>query len=215
IWRAADEGSVAWLKVYRFGELTESQWNDAVRTILLRQGAADFEGIVLDLRNNPGGFLTGSVFLASEFLEDGVVVQQQGKYQTQTFSVERNGRLIGTPLVVLVNKGSASASEIVAGALRDRLGVKLVGETTFGKGTVQDAEDLRDGAGIHITTGRWLLPSGEWISEEGIKPDVEVALEATGAAQTESDVPVEEELSEEDGRKDAQLEKAIEVLKAR
>lgn len=212
IWRAAEGGSVAWLKLYRFGELTESQWNDAVRTILLRQGANDFAGVVLDVRNNPGGFLTGSVFVASEFLAEGLVVTQQGKYTSQPFSVERNGRLIETPLVVLVNKGSASASEIVAGALRDRLGVKLVGETTFGKGTVQDAEDLRDGAGIHITTGRWLLPSGEWISEEGLKPDVEVALEATGAAaQTESDVPVEEEATEDD-REDAQLRRAVEVL---
>ena len=209
-WEVEDNGQVAWLKLYRFGERTESQWSDAVRKILLiRNQNPQFRGVVLDLRNNPGGFLIGSVFVASEFISDGVVVKQQGKQQTQTFDVERNGRLIGMPLVVLINKGSASASEIVAGALRDRLGVKLVGETTFGKGTVQDAEDLRDGAGIHITTGRWLLPNGEGISEEGITPDVEVAF----APETEEG---EEEEGEgevtEDSRVDLQLEKAVEVL---
>jgi len=203
LWKADEAaGEIAWLRVFRFGDRTESQWDDAVGKILTaKRDRAGFKGVVLDLRNNPGGFLTGSVYLASEFIADGVIVSQQGKFSSSPFEVERNGKLIGLPLVVLINKGSASASEIVAGALRDRLGVKLVGETSFGKGTVQDAQDLRQGAGIHITTGRWLLPSGEWISDEGLTPDVLVELEEVG-----------DEEFPEDSRKDAQLEKAVEVL---
>jgi carboxyl-terminal processing protease len=100
-------------------------------------------------------------------------VTQQGRTQSQTYEVNRPGRLLDIPVVVLVNRGSASASEIVAGALRDRRNAKLVGENTFGKGTVQDAQsDLPNGAGIHITIARWLLPSGEWIHEKGLPADV-------------------------------------------
>ena len=150
--------------------------------------------MILDLRDNPGGYLAGSVFVGSEFIKDGVIVQQQGKTATETFSVNRRGKLIDVPVVVLVNKGSASASEITAGALRDRLGVKLVGEKTFGKGTVQTAEDLRNGAGIHITVARWLLPGGSRIPDDGLEPAVAV------------------EDDKETTDRDEQLEKAVEVL---
>jgi carboxyl-terminal processing protease len=169
-----EAGRYAHLSVVKFGERTAQEWDEAVVEILRRQPA----GIVLDLRNNPGGYLQRAIDLASEFISEGVVVQQQGRFRTETFSVNRRGRLINTQLVVLVNKGSASASEILAGALRDRLGAKLVGENTFGKGTVQDAQDLPGGAGLHVTIARWLLPSGANIHNEGIKPDVEVSLDA-------------------------------------
>ncbi len=205
-WQVTDNGNVAWLRLYRFGDQTSEQWDEAVSKISLAKINPGFKGVVLDVRNNPGGFLVGSVYVASEFVKDGVIVKQQGKYQTETYEVERMGKLIGMPVVVLVNKGSASASEIVAGALRDRVRAKLVGETTFGKGTVQDAQDLRGGAGIHITSGRWLLPSGEWISEKGLKPDVEVKLtevEASDSAKING-----KELE----RTDNQLVKAVEVL---
>ncbi len=126
------------------------------------------------------------------------MVQQKGRVKTETFSVNRRGRLIGKKLTVLVNKGSASASEILAGALRDQLKVKLVGQHTFGKGTVQEAQELPGGAGLHVTVAKWLLPSGVNIHKEGLEPDVVVE----SVAQKEGEVEVDE-----------QLVKAIEVLK--
>lgn len=167
---------VAHLSLYRFGGRTEDEWNEAVTQIVDEK----IMKVVLDMRNNPGGYLNGAIFIASEFIDRGVVVKQQGRYQTETFSVNRAGRLTNRDVVVLVNKGSASASEIVAGALRDRVEARLVGERTFGKGTVQNAEELRGGTGIHITIARWLLPGGDWIHDDGIPVD----LEATNSAET-------------------------------
>ncbi len=188
-----DEKVIAHLKLTRFGERTEEEWHQAVNKILTSR--PQVAGIVLDLRNNPGGYLSGSVFIASEFLSSGVVVQQEGANgQRETFSVDRQGKLINLPLVVLVNKGSASASEIVAGALVELNRAKVVGETTFGKGTIQEAQDLPGGTGLHITTARWLLPSGESVDKKGVVPDVEV-------------MPDPEKPEE-----DLQLEKAIEAL---
>ena len=188
---------VALLTLSRFGERTYDEWQEAVDLIKKEEknSGKNFKGIVLDLRNNPGGFLQGAVFIASEFLAKGVVVQQdQGQLGKETYSVDRKGNLLTEPLVVLVNSGSASASEIVAGALQEAKRAKLVGEKTFGKGTVQEAEDLEGGAGLHVTIARWLLPSGKSIDKEGVKPDVEVKNE------------------EKDESKDLQLEKAIEML---
>lgn len=187
-----EDGKVAWLKLHRFGENTDDEWLAVVDKIVNQK--TKVVGVVLDLRDNPGGYLAGSVFVGSEFIKDGVIVQQQGKTTTETFSVNRRGKLTDIPVVVLVNKGSASASEITAGALRDRLGVKLVGETTFGKGTVQTAEDLRGGAGIHITVARWLLPGGGRIPDDGLEPAIVV------------------EDDKDTADRDEQLEKAVEVL---
>jgi carboxyl-terminal processing protease len=189
-----DNGEFAHLQVIRFGEKTDEEWNDAVRKILAQK---NFKGVILDLRNNPGGYLQRAIDLASEFIEDGVVVKQQGVNETETFSVNRKGRLIDKPLVVLINKGSASASEILAGALRDRLSVKLIGENSFGKGTVQEAQNLTGGAGLHVTIARWLLPNGANIHHEGLKPDIEVKNE------------VDEKTGEVN---DLQLKKAIEEI---
>jgi carboxyl-terminal processing protease len=163
---------VAHLKLSRFGERTNGEWDSAVQQILKEKN--NISGIVLDMRNNPGGFFDGAIDVASEFIPSGVVVSQQGRYSNQDYSVRRSARLNGIPVEVLVNRGSASASEIVAGALRDRLHAKLIGERTFGKGTVQDRRELSNGGGVHITVGKWLLPSGEWIHHEGIPVDVEV-----------------------------------------
>ncbi|OGV91835.1 hypothetical protein A3A66_02510 [Microgenomates group bacterium RIFCSPLOWO2_01_FULL_46_13] len=196
-WQESAAGDIAWLKLYRFGENTQSQWDEAVTTII--RNRSHLEGIVLDLRNNPGGYFQGAIDVASEFIADGVIVQQQGKSDQETFSVQRRGKLIDLPLVVIINKGSASASEILAGALRDRLDVKLVGERSFGKGTVQDAVDLRNNSGLHITIARWLLPDGDWIHDEGLAPDIEVSLPEATEDQPEPE--------------DTQLKRAIEELK--
>lgn len=165
------------LRLMRFGERTGGEWQAAVSRIIGQCGGEmdQCRGVILDLRNNPGGYLSGSVFIASEFLNSGVVVQQESADgQKESFSVNRAGQLAQAPLVVLVNKGSASASEIVAGALREYQRAKLVGDPTFGKGTIQEAQDLEGGSGLHVTTAQWLLPSGNPIDKEGIVPDYQL-----------------------------------------
>ncbi len=174
-----DCDKVVYLKLARFGDQTPDEWNKAIDQIVLQtlEGTEKYKvkGIVFDLRNNPGGYLLGSVFIASEFLKDGVIVtQENANGSKQTYTVNRKGRLTEIPLVVLINKGTASSSEIVAGALQLRRGIKTVGETSFGKGSIQEAQDLEKGAGIHITTAKWLLPNGKWINGSGIEPDVKV-----------------------------------------
>lgn len=168
-----DQGKrIAHITLSKFGDKTRQEWGEIVTQIVAEK--QNISGVVLDLRNNPGGYLDEAINIASEFIPDGVVVTQKGRYSEQAYTVTRKGRLIGVPVVIVMNKGSASASEIVSGALRDRLGVKLVGENSFGKGTVQDAQsDLPDGAGLHVTIAKWLLPSGEWINEKGLAPDIE------------------------------------------
>lgn len=163
----------AHLKISKFGERTTDEWDTAVSEILSKK--AQVAGLILDLRNNPGGFFDVSIDVASDFVKSGVVVSQKSKYATKNYNSNGTGRLIGIPAVILVNKGSASASEIVAGALRDDAKIKLIGEKTFGKGTVQDRRELSNGGGLHVTVGRWLTPSGNWIHEEGLPVDVEVA----------------------------------------
>jgi len=190
---------IAILKLSRFGERTDQEWEEAVDLINAKcnppAGGAKCAGVILDLRNNPGGFLQGSVFIGSEFLVKGVIVQQdKGTDGKEIYEVNRSGKLLKEDLVVLVNGGSASASEIVAGALQETKRARLVGEKTFGKGTVQEAEDLPGGAGLHVTVARWLLPSGKSIDKEGVKPDVEVKND------------------EENPTEDLQLQKAIELL---
>lgn len=187
-----DDKKIAWVKVNRFGDKTLTEWEKYVGEVSARRA----RGVILDLRNNPGGYLMRAIDLGSEFIPDGVVVKQQGKTDVESFSVNRKGRLLGVPLVVLINKGSASASEILAGALKERVGAKLVGEKSFGKGTVQEVTDFPGGAGIHITIAKWLLPSGKNIHKEGIEPDVAVEYVA----------------DEKDPKADNQLEKAVEVL---
>lgn len=184
---------VAYIRLSQFGDNTNSDWLNLVKDIKSKGG---FKGIVLDLRNNPGGYLTDAVFIAGEFLNPGqaVVVEDTGTYERKTLTVSRNGLFRNTPVVVLINKGSASASEIVAGALQDNKRAKLIGETSFGKGTIQEASDLGSGAGLHITIAKWLTPNGTWINGVGLTPDVNVALDS------------------KDQARDTQLEKAIEEL---
>jgi carboxyl-terminal processing protease len=170
---------LVYLKLIRFGDQTPEEWNKAVDEIILKTKEEEkknkMKGLVFDLRNNPGGYLSGSVFIASEFLKDGVVVTQENASGIkQTYSVNRKGKFTEMPLVVLINKGTASSSEIVAGALQVRRGIKTVGETSFGKGSIQEAQDLEKGAGLHITTAKWLLPNGKWINGSGIEPDLKV-----------------------------------------
>lgn len=161
---------VAELELHKFGGRTDKEWSAKVAEIV----AAKPAGIVLDLRNNPGGYLDGAVYVSSEFLTSGIIVKQEGRKDSQTYSVDRKGSLTTIPLVVLVNKGSASASEITAGALQDNKRAQIIGEQSFGKGTVQEVQDLSDGSSLHVTVAKWVLPSGRWIGKEGITPDIKV-----------------------------------------
>lgn len=188
-----DSGRVAVIAVNKFGDKTLPEWEKIVTEVKNKKAS----GVILDLRNNPGGYLQRAVDLGSEFIESGVIVMQREKLRTETMNVDRNGKLIGMPLVVLINRGSASASEILAGALRERLGVKLVGEKSFGKGTVQEAQELPDGSGLHVTVAEWLLPSGKNIHGNGLDPDV----------------VIEYKLDEKNPTADNQLDKALEILK--
>jgi len=197
--KIADD-KIIYIRLSQFGDSTNAEWlklsNDAATRLKTEK---DIKGIVFDLRNNPGGYLNDAVYIISEFVKDGNAVLQEDKNGDRTgFPVSGKGLLYDVPVVVLINKGSASASEIVAGALRDHKRATLVGETSFGKGTIQQAEDLGGGAGLHVTIAKWLTPNGTWVGNgkngEGLKPDVEIKVD------------------EKDPSHDAQLEKAIEVL---
>lgn len=163
---------VAHLQVAAFNEETKPQWDEAVSQILAQ---SDLDGVILDFRNNPGGLLDQAVIMASDFIARGEnIVTQAGRTSRSELESTGGQRLIEFPLEILVNKGSASASEIVAGALRDQIGAKLIGTQTFGKGTVQDRLPVSNGGAVHVTIARWLLPGGDWIQDEGIPVDIEV-----------------------------------------
>jgi carboxyl-terminal processing protease len=164
-------GTTAILTVSRFGDGTTEDLQRAADQLLKRKAT----GIVLDLRSNPGGFLDGAVDASSLFLKQGVVVKERLKHDTEQQSVKKDGRLAKLPVVVLVDQGTASAAEIVAGALRDDRGVKLVGERTFGKGSVQDLIDLGGGTVLKLTIAEWLTPDGTSISKHGLEPDINVS----------------------------------------
>ncbi|HKC05133.1 MAG TPA: S41 family peptidase [Patescibacteria group bacterium] len=162
--------NIADIKVSRFGSETPGEWDKAVNEIV---GKSEVKNIIIDLRNNPGGYLQAAVDLAGDFVKNGttVVIQQEATSKTEIKS-DRLGRLQNYKVVILINGGSASASEILAGALRDDRGVKLVGEKSFGKGTIQEPIDIAGGSGLHVTTAKWLTPNGTWVHGVGLTPDV-------------------------------------------
>jgi len=190
-----EEGTIAHINVLKFGGETKEEWDKAVAELLLKP---EIIGLVLDVRNNPGGYLQGAADLASDFVDNGkvVVIEEEGNAKIRTeYKNEKFPRLKNFSAVVLINKGSASASEILAGALRDQNDISLVGEKTFGKGTIQEPQQLEDGVGLHITIARWLTPDEVWVDGVGLEPDFAV----------EDDSETEE---------DEQLQKAIELLQS-
>lgn len=165
-----DDGNYL-IKISNFNDDTSSLFNEAVKDVLSK----DPTGIIIDLRNNPGGYLDTAIELASEWVEDGVIVTEQFNEEKKNDYLARGrARLKDYKTIVLVNQGSASASEILAGALRDHMEATIVGMQTFGKGSVQALKEFEDGSSVKITVAKWLTPNGECINDEGIKPDVEV-----------------------------------------
>ena len=196
------EKNVAVITVSQFGENTNSEWDRAVVEVAKKWKNKEIKGLVLDLRGNPGGYLESSVYLASDFFSSGklIVKQESTTYGNQNYSSDREGRLQNIPLTILIDKGSASASEILSGALRDYKRGILVGEKSFGKGSVQEAIDLDKGAGLHVTIAKWILPKGDWINGKGITPDITV----------ENQIKEGNTITPET---DTQLQKAIEQIK--
>lgn len=167
------DGDVGIITVSRFGDDTVAKTQQAADEL----GAQGINKYVLDLRNNPGGYLQAAVGVSSLFLDNKVVVEERkGGKTTNKLSSSMGGTLVGKPLVVLINGGSASASEITAGALQDQGAAKLVGEKSFGKGSVQEILDLVEGAQLKVTVAHWFTPKGRGIDKLGIAPDVEVKL---------------------------------------
>ncbi|MCK5123360.1 MAG: S41 family peptidase [Candidatus Pacebacteria bacterium] len=187
------ENNIAYLKISQFKEDTTFELDDKIGEIL----AIDPRGIIIDLRNNAGGYVHTVKEVSGRFLDRGEVVFIEDHSDGETIhKATGDKRFFDVSIVVLINEGSASASEILAGALRDNMGVKLVGKKTFGKGSVQEVKYLKDGSSIKITVAEWLTPNRTVINNNGVEPDFEV------------------EMSFEDyeNDRDPQLEKAMELL---
>ncbi len=181
------------VKITNFNEDTKSKFDLAIAEIIKSEPL----GIIIDLRNNPGGYLDTAIEMASEWVEDGtIVVEQFSEDRKSDYLARGRARLKDYNTVVLVNQGSASASEIVAGALQDTAEAKIVGKQTFGKGSVQTLETLSDGSSLKITVAKWLTPKGRSINDEGIAPDIQIDLT----------------LDDYNANVDPQLEKAVEIL---
>lgn len=178
-WENKDTGGkrIMYVKVRQFGDDTDKLFADFVESAV----AAKPDGIVIDLRNNPGGYFEAAVNLSSYFVDGGTVVQQQDKNgQKQEFGTTKKAVLKDIKTAVLVNGGSASASEIFSGALKDRKAGVLIGEQTFGKGSVQELVNLSDESAVKITVAKWLTPNGTGINGVGITPDIVIKNSDTG-----------------------------------
>ena len=192
---AANGDKIAYIKIYQFSQVANSDFSKAALEII----KSPAQKIILDLRDNPGGYLQVAQNITGWFIKRGTLILiedfGEGKEKNE-YRAEGNEKLLNFPIVILINKGSASASEIVAGALRDDRGVKLIGETSFGKGVVQELEDLDGGSSLKITVAKWLTPKGQSIIDKGLEPDIKIEM-------TEDDYKKE---------KDPQLDKALEII---
>jgi carboxyl-terminal processing protease len=185
-------GNIAYIRLYEFNGQATARLQETLDELLDQNPI----GLILDLRNNPGGFLNQAVSVADEFLPAGVVLIEKSNEFERAFESTDQGLADDVPLVVLTNAGSASASEIVAGAIQDRDRGVLIGETTFGKGSVQQVYRLSNGSELRVTVARWYTPDEQPIHGNGLDPDIAVPL-------TEDDI---------DNDRDPQLDRAIEYL---
>ncbi|XOB40646.1 MAG: S41 family peptidase [Candidatus Nealsonbacteria bacterium] len=194
-WEIIDD-DIAYLKLYQFSGKAAFDFRKAGFEIL----DSSARKIILDLRNNPGGYLEVAQDIAGWFLEKGniVVIEDFGNGNKKEYKAEGNSGFLDYKIVILINEGSASGSEILAGALRDNRGILLIGKKSFGKGSVQELEKLRGGSSLKITVAKWYTPEGQLITDRGLEPDIEIEI-------TEEDYEQE---------RDPQLDKAIEIIKS-
>ncbi|MAJ85649.1 MAG: peptidase S41 [Candidatus Pelagibacter sp.] len=166
-----DKNDIAYIRLKSFNENSDNQLIESVKKF---EKNNDPRGYVIDLRNNPGGLLTQAIRITDFFLEDGEIVSTRGrkKSETRKFFAKTGDGIAGKPLIVLINNGSASASEILAGALKDHKRAIILGESSYGKGSVQSIIPLKNGGGIRLTISKYYLPSGKSISEVGVSPDI-------------------------------------------
>ncbi len=233
------EKQYGYIRLSQFQEKTEGELDKALKA-LEEESKGSMKGLVLDLRNNPGGLLDQAVKVADRFIESGLIVSMEGRREDQKmkFFAHSQGTIARYPLIVLVNGGSASASEIVAGAIQDHGRGILVGTQTFGKGSVQTIFPLKDGSGLRLTTARYFTPNGRSIQAKGIIPDILVKpalseeekvtplpkqpmekdlerhlIETEKGPPKEKEKPKKEEAKEKKPS-DPQLERALELLKS-
>ncbi len=229
---------VGYIRLTSFQEKTVKDLRKAMDD-LIQQAGGKLSGLVLDLRNNPGGLLDQAVEVADTFLESGLVVYTDGRIPNQKmkFKADKKNTYTGFPMVVIVNNGSASASEIVAGALQDHHRAVILGTKTFGKGSVQTIIPLEDGSGLRLTTSRYFTPKGKSIQAVGITPDIVVEQSEKqeekaapphkpplvrekdlerhlGPPEGKPEKPKDTEKKKEPEIKDVQLERALELLKS-
>ena len=233
------EKQYGYIRLSQFQEKTEGELDKALKA-LEEESKGSMKGLVLDLRNNPGGLLDQAVKVADRFIESGLIVSMEGRREDQKmkFFAHSQGTIARYPLIVLVNGGSASASEIVAGAIQDHGRGILVGTQTFGKGSVQTIFPLKDGSGVRLTTARYFTPNGRSIQAKGIIPDILVKPAVSEEEkvtplpkqpmekdlerhliETEKGPPKEKEKPKKEEAKakkpsDPQLERALELLKS-
>ena len=190
------ENDIAYIKLYEFNSQATSRLKEALKDLL----AKNPRGLIFDLRNNPGGYLNEAVTVTSQFISEGTVLVERFSDGTErVYEAQKGGLALDIPLVVLVNAGSASASEITAGAIQDTGRGTLVGETTFGKGSVQLLHNLSDGSELRVTVARWFTPNERLIHGQGLEPDIVVEM-------TPEDIEAE---------LDPQLDRAVEYLLGR
>ena len=205
------DNNIAYIRIVQFQDRTATDLRGVLDTVV-KKTDGKITGIILDLRNDPGGLLSKSVEVADFFIDDGIIVYTKGKVPGSdiTFNANKEGTLpTDIPMVVLVNGGSASASEIVAGALKDHKRAILVGEKTYGKGSVQTIIPLTDGSGLKITTAKYFTPNGTSIQDKGITPDIVVEVKDT---EEQTNGTNKTEMEQEKEKPDIQLDKAKEVI---
>jgi carboxyl-terminal processing protease len=209
---------IGYLRIVQFNEPTANALQDALDKLTKER----LQGLIVDLRNNPGGLLTAAIEVCEKFLKRGdLIVYTQGRNEKpqQTFRVKGRYHYLEFPMVILVNGGSASASEIMAGALQDHQRAILVGEKTFGKGSVQSVLPLDDGSAIRLTTAKYYTPSKRVINEHGIEPDIVAPMSPDDwrkllIQRAKAEGVLIEESEEKSGEvRDVQLDRAIDVLK--
>jgi len=188
-WKDLGDGT-AYFRISKFGSETNSQWDTAAKEANIKM--KEFDSVIIDVRGNPGGLLTSAGYIAGEFFENKPVIWFEDKYGNQeSLDTKRRSLFQNQNVVVLIDEGSASASEILAGALKIHRNAVLVGKKSFGKGSIQEPVEFPDGGSLHVTIQKWLLPDKTWIHQKGLVPDFDVSLDIEKYRNSQIDTQLE------------------------